>query len=150
MRSAQWVATASMSCYELPWHCSVMIRKLHYMQISHVSADDGTFFYPLGPRGLVTKGLLWKIPAYRFYECTGFLHWDFLMQSSLYWQLDKVVFTYLLYYHGDGNWQWGSAWLVGGWWSWPHICRWPHSYHNQGQDCLTYRIVSNCKPTPPV
>ena len=26
------------------------------MQISHVSEDDETFFYPLGPTGLVTKG----------------------------------------------------------------------------------------------
>ena len=27
------------------------------MQISHVSEDDETLFYPLGLRGLVTKGL---------------------------------------------------------------------------------------------
>ena len=34
------------------------------MQISHVPEDDETFFYPLGLRGLVTKGLtLGKKPA---------------------------------------------------------------------------------------
>ena len=35
-----------------------MIHKLHCMQISHVSEDDETFFYPLSPRGLVTKWLI--------------------------------------------------------------------------------------------
>ena len=41
----------------LPHLSSVMIHKLHCVQINHVSEDHETFFYPLGLRGLVTKGL---------------------------------------------------------------------------------------------
>ena len=46
-----------MSCYELPHLHSIMVHKLCCVQISHVPEDNETFFYPLGPRGPVTKGL---------------------------------------------------------------------------------------------
>ena len=46
-----------MTCPELSHFRSVTIHKIHHMQISHVSEDDGIFLDPLSARASVLKGL---------------------------------------------------------------------------------------------
>ena len=47
----------SSSSYELLAFHSVMIHKIGYMQISHVSEDNIVFIYPPSAGGSVRKGL---------------------------------------------------------------------------------------------
>ena len=55
--STQQGAMGSSSSYELLTFHSIMIHKIGYMQISHVSEDDIVFIYPPSVGGSVRKGL---------------------------------------------------------------------------------------------